>query len=158
VHSKASCNLSNLAMPAAIVDEKLRAAIVKYSKANTYVAAHFAQSQCSNKIDGEICGGEVFSVLFDDTEGCAARTCVACEDQQAIADGEEYLDEAELETPACPCGTESFTIVVGAALYDGSTDVKWCYLGLRCTACKLAAVYGDWKCEAGDVKAFLALV
>ena len=46
----------------------------------------------------------------------------------------------------------------GVALYAKSEDVRWLYLGLRCPACKLTAVYGDWKCEAGPYRELLARV
>jgi hypothetical protein len=138
-------------MSSAILDETLQEKIAAFSKANKYLATHFAQAVCT-------CGHAEFAVLLDDDEGCAARTCTACDDQQAIADGEEFLDGADLGEAACPCGAEVFTVAAGVALYADSTDVKWFYLGLKCSSCNLAAVYGDWKCEAGEVEALLALV
>ncbi len=33
------------------------------------------------------------------------------------------------------------------SLYEGSEDVRWLYVGCRCPACGLTAVYGDWKNE-----------
>jgi hypothetical protein len=111
-------------MSSAILDETLQEKIVAFSKSNKYLATHFAQSVCT-------CGATEFTVLLDDDQGCAARTCTACNDQQAIADGEEFLDEADLGEAACPCGAEVFTVAAGVALYADSTDVKWFYLGLK---------------------------
>jgi hypothetical protein len=130
-------------------NQALIEAIRAYSVKNAYIATLFGDSVCN-------CGNQTFTVLLDDNEGCAARTCVACEDQQPIADGEEYLDEADLGECACPCGQNAFEVTAGVSLYDDSTDVKWFYLGLRCPSCELAAVYGDWKCEAGDAQVLLA--
>ena len=60
----------------------IRAEIRRYSKDN-YPARHFADAVCA-------CGGRKFTILLNDDEGAAARTCVACEDQQPIADSAEY--------------------------------------------------------------------
>jgi hypothetical protein len=99
----------------------IRDEIRRYS-ADNYPAEHFADAVCG-------CGGRVFTVLLDDDTGAAARTCVACDDQQPIGDGEEYLDDAELGQCACPCGGEAFEVTAGVALYAGSEDVRWFYLG-----------------------------
>lgn len=129
----------------------IRDEVLRYSKDNAYVAQHFADAACP-------CGGQVFRVLLDDEQGAAARTCIVCGDQHPIGDSEEYLDEAHLGQCACPCGGEVFEVTAGVALYEGSEDVKWLYLGFRCPACGLIAVYGDWKCEAGGFRELLARV
>src|SRR5438105_3250675 len=116
----------------------IRDEILRYSKGVAYLAHHYADAVCK-------CGGKVFSLLLDDTQGAAVRRCVACEDEHPIGDSDEYLEEAELEECACPCGGEAFEITVAVSLYDGSEDVKWLYLGCRCPSCGLTAVYRDWK-------------
>ena len=132
------------------VDERFKDEIVKYSTANHYVASMFAQAVC-------LCGSRAFLILLDDDCGCAARTCGSCERQSAIGDGEEYLDDAEdLDECQCPCGESLFSVACGVTLYEGSNDAKWFYLCLRCEACQLTRVYGDWKCEAGDASALLS--
>jgi hypothetical protein len=128
-----------------------RAEVLRYSRENGYVARHFADAVCA-------CGGRVFSVLLDDDEGAAARECVACKHQHPIGDSEEYLDEADLGQCACPCGGEAFEVTAGVALYEGSDDVRWFYLGFRCPSCGLTAVYGDWKSESGNYRELLARV
>jgi len=129
----------------------IRDEVLRYSKANAYAAEHFADAVCA-------CGGRVFEVLLDDKQGAAARTCIGCGEQHPICDSEEFLDDAELGQCACPCGAEAFEITVGVALYEGSEDVKWLYLGFRCPACGLTAVYGDWKCEAGGYRELMSRV
>jgi hypothetical protein len=129
----------------------LRAEVARYAEANGYPAAHFADARCA-------CGGARFRVALDDVEGAAVRTCAACARAHPIGDSEEYLEGASLEECACPCGKELFEVSVGVSLYRGSDDVRWLYLGCRCPSCGLAAVYGDWKNEAGDYRAFLARV
>jgi hypothetical protein len=131
--------------------EDIRDEILRYSKDNGYLAQHFADAVCQ-------CGGRLFSVLLDDNEGAAARTCIACEHQHPIGDSQEYLDAAELGQCACPCGKETFEVTVGVSLYDESEDVRWIYLGFRCPTCEVTAVYGDWKNEFSGYRELLARV
>ncbi len=131
-------------------DKDLRAELRRYSR-NSYVAEKFADAICT-------CGGSTFRLALDDNEGAAVRTCLSCRKQHPIGDSAGYLADAELEECACSCGGETFEITVGVALYKGSEDVRWLYLGCRCLGCKLAAVYGDWKNECPDFRAFLAKI
>ncbi|MGE0387520.1 MAG: hypothetical protein AB7Q97_22555 [Gammaproteobacteria bacterium] len=130
----------------------LQEEIRDYSKRNGYPAERFADARCEN------CGATTFSILLDDAAGCAQRTCVTCKNEHFIGDSKQYADEAELGECACPCGTETFEASAGVHLYEGSADVKWFYLGLRCTACGLVAVYGDWKNEFEGYEGLLAQV
>ena len=118
----------------------IRAELLDYSKANAYLADHFADALCN-------CGGKVSRLALDDSVGAAVRSCVACKAEHPIGDGNEYLGDADLEECACPCGGEEFEITVGVSLYRDSEDVRWLYLGCRCPKCGLTAVYGDWKNE-----------
>lgn len=129
----------------------IRAEILRYSKGNEYPAHHFADAACP-------CGGGVFRLALDEDEGAAVRTCVACGAAHPVGDSGEYLDDAELEECACPCGGEAFEVSVGVSLYADSEDVRWLYLGCRCPACGLTAVYGDWKNEFPGYRELLARV
>ncbi|MGL6073535.1 MAG: hypothetical protein ACRC8S_05155 [Fimbriiglobus sp.] len=130
----------------------ISAEIARYSKEVGYLAEHFADALCH-------CGGRVFGLLLDDTQGVASRVCVACDaEAHPIGDSAEFMDEAEEEECACPCGEEAFEITVGVSLYADSEDVRWLYLGCRCLACKLTAVYGDWKNEFIGYRELLARV
>lgn len=129
----------------------VRTMLTAFSTANAYVAQHFADAVCT-------CGGTVFVVAVDDGAGAATRTCAQCKLAHAIGDSADYLDEAELEGCACPCGAERFELTVGVSLYEGSDDVRWLYLGCRCPACGLVGCYGEWKNEYEDYRALLALV
>lgn len=130
----------------------IRAEIVRYSKENGYPAEHFADAKCG-------CGGKVFGLLLDDTAGFASRVCIACDaEAHPIGDSAEFMAEAKEEEAACPCGEEAFEITVGVSLYADSEDVRWLYLGCRCPACGLTAVYGDWKNEFNGYRELLAQV
>jgi len=78
--------------------------------------------------------------------------------QHPIGDSEDYLEEAELEECECPCRFDKFEVTVGVALYGGTEDVKWLYLGCRCVRCGLTACYGDWKNEYEDFRELLKRV
>ena len=130
----------------------IRAEIVRYSKEVGYLAEHFADAVCP-------CGGRVFALYLDDTAGVASRVCVACDaEAHPIGDSAEFMDEAEEEECACPCGEEALEITVGVSLYDDSEDVRWLYVGCRCPKCGLTAVYGDWKNEYNGYRELLARV
>jgi hypothetical protein len=129
----------------------IRAELLRYSKANAYMAHHFADAVCK-------CGGKLFRLALDGNEGAAVRICVACKAEHPIGDRDEFLEDAELGECACPCGNEEFEITVGVSLYEGSEDVKWHYLGCRCPKCGLTAAYGDWKNEYVGYQELLARV
>src|SRR5437868_7896409 len=84
----------------------IRDEILRYSQSVTYLAHHYANAVCT-------CGGKVFSLLLDCTQGAAVRVCAGCKAEQPIGDSDEYLEEAELEEAACACGEDKFEITVG---------------------------------------------
>lgn len=129
----------------------IRDEVLRYSQLNAYVAQHFADAICA-------CGSRTFRLLLDDNEGAAVRVCSQCNTEHPIGDSQEFLEDASLEECACPCGAESFEITIGVSLYDDSEDVKWLYLGCRCSKCGLTAVYGDWKNEFIGYRGLLARV
>jgi hypothetical protein len=126
----------------------IRERLFVYSTKNGYPAEHFADASCG-------CGSHLFRLLLDDTEGAAVRICSACSTRHPMGDSEEYLEEANLEECECPCGSGSFEITVGVALYKEARAVRWIYVGARCPACGLTACYGDWKNEFDDYEQLL---
>jgi len=129
----------------------IRDEVLRYSKLNGYVAQHFAEALCA-------CGSKNFRLTLDDDEGAAIRICSQCNTEHTIGDSEDFLEDTSLEKCACPCGAESFEITIGVSLYDDSENVKWLYLGCRCSKCGLTAVYGDWKNEFIGYRELLARV
>ena len=131
----------------------IRAELLRYSRAN-YPAEHYADAVCNRSG----CDGRLFELWIDETQGVAVRVCARCKDKHPVGDSGEYLDEAELEQCECPCGSGVFEITAGAALYEGSGDVKWLYVGCRCPGCGLTACYADWKNEFPDYRKLLERV
>jgi hypothetical protein len=128
-------------------DTELFVEMLDYSARN-YPMAVMAAPRCG-------CGGEAFRLAVDDAEGAAVRTCVACGDVHPIADSAYYLDDAELEQCECPCGKDVFMLRVGVAVFRGSRDSRWVYIGLSCLSCHLAGVYADWKLDGDPSHAYL---
>jgi len=126
----------------------IQTVITAYSRANAYLATHFRDVSCA-------CGADQFQLLVDDNEGVGLRTCTACGLQHPIGDSQDYLESADLEECACPCGNSAFQLAAGVALYADSQDVRWLYLGCRCPQCSLVAVYADWKNEYPNYQEFL---
>lgn len=118
----------------------IRPELHRYSSLNGYPAQHFADAKCS-------CGSRSFQLRLDEAAGVAVRACATCGLVKLIGDGAEYLDEAAPEESECPCGSDVFELSAGVSLYEGTEDVRWFYLGCRCTRCGLTACYGDWKNE-----------
>jgi hypothetical protein len=129
----------------------IRTELLRYSERNGYAAEHFADATCK-------CGKKVFKLRLDDNQGAAVRTCVGCSAEHPIGDSDEFLDDADLGECACPCGCEEFEITVGVSIYEDSSDVRWLYLGCRCSKCGLTAVYGDWKNEFNGYQELLGRV
>ena len=129
----------------------IRDELLRYSKGVEYLAQHFADAICK-------CGGKLFRLALDDLQGAAVRTCIACKHEHPIGDSGEFFQEAELMECACPCGGEEFEITAAVSLYDDSEDVRWFYVGCRCPACGITAVYGDWKNEYNGYQELLARV
>lgn len=127
-------------------------AFLRERSANNYLATKFANARCAQ------CEADEHAIQLDDGAGVVVRTCRVCKTSHPVGDSAEFLDEAELDDCQCPCGNEMFQLTIGVALYEGSEDVKWLYVGLRCTECGLIGNYGDWKNEFNDYKKLLARV
>lgn len=129
----------------------IRDELIRYGKLNGYVPNAFADARC-------YCGATTFQLQMDEDEGAAVRICSSCNDEHPIGDSVDYLDGAELQHHECICDEGLFQITVGVALYEGSDDVRWLYIGCRCPNCSLTGCYGDWKNEFTDYKQLLARV
>jgi hypothetical protein len=129
----------------------IRLELRRYSHDNSYPAIHFADAVCS-------CGERVFHLNIAEDEGVAIRRCKQCGSEHPMGDSDEYLEEAEPEECECPCGNDTFEVTAGVALYEGSEDVRWFYVGCRCPHCGLTACYGDWKNEYIGYKGLLSRV
>ncbi len=93
------------------------------------------------------CGSSAgYRLRVDDEQGVAERTCAGCELVTLMLDSAEFIDEAELEGVACPCGGEVFDVAVGFA-FTAHSQVKWVSVGLRCKLDGVLGCYADWKID-----------
>jgi hypothetical protein len=123
--------------------------LARYSQ-NNYPATHFSDAVCP-------CAHRRFLLEIDEDAGVAVRVCDSCESRHVMFDGEDYLEDADLNDCQCACGGFVFEITAGIALYRNSDDVRWLYIAGRCPTCGRIACYGDWKNEADDHQRFLKL-
>ena len=129
----------------------IRAELLRYSDLNGYPTTHFADAVCQ-------CDGRHFRLFMDDSEGAAVRECASCRARHSIGDSDKYLADASLKECECLCNAGTFEITAGVALYQGSEDVRWFYVGCRCPNCGLTACYGDWKNEFAGYQRLLEQV
>ncbi|WDZ84580.1 hypothetical protein [Micromonospora cathayae] len=116
------------------------ATYIRHHQAGGYPVQHVKDVGCRH------CDGKTFHVTVDDEEGCALITCHDCQTGTPIADSADYLEDADLEECACPCGGETFTVGVGYAM-NTDNEVRWISLGLRCLTDGTLGVYTDWKID-----------
>jgi len=99
------------------------------------------------------CGSDVFILEADFDQGTARRTCAKCKKQHLMCDSAEYWDESEPEEWSCACNSNTTNIGVGFALRphepDEEPDVKWIYVGCRCSKCGTLGCFADWKINYG---------
>jgi hypothetical protein len=110
--------------------------------ASGYLATEFRVAQCA-------CGSRVFNLAMDSDEGTAKRTCVECSQTQFICDSEEYWKDASPKKWKCfgKCKSRTANICIGFALREDQKDVRWIYVGTRCSVCGVLGCYGDWKID-----------
>ena len=103
----------------------------------------FRLSQCT-------CGSIQFVLEADDDEGAARRVCAKCKLPHFICDSEEFWQDAEPDTWRCiECNGNEANIGIGFSLYPDSGDVKWLYVGTRCTKCAILGCFAGWKVGYG---------
>lgn len=85
-------------------------------------------------------------------------TCGSCAAAGFVADSQHFLDPEILHEDArctCLCDGREFEVLVGAALYEDSRDVRWWYVGGRCVRCDVLGIYVDWKDDGSPWEASL---
>lgn len=93
------------------------------------------------------CGGDTFTVRYDEDESAVGVKCESCGAEKLLADSAEYWDDAEPEDLECPmCRSRLYNVRVGFRRRR-SGSVKWVYIGVRCTQCKALGSPLDWKID-----------
>jgi hypothetical protein len=95
------------------------------------------------------CGSVEFTLEADDNEGAARRACTGCETAHFICDSDEAWQDAEPESWACiECKSDRANVGCGFSLRDDG-DVRWIYVGVRCTGCGALGCFAGWKIDYG---------
>jgi ribosomal protein S27AE len=106
--------------------------------AKAYPVSQFRGAKCE-------CGSDTFRLLADETEGGVQRTCMACGKSHFVCDSEEYWNSASPERWTCgECNSTEMNVGVGFSLYEDG-EIRWLYVGQRCTKCGLLDCVADWK-------------
>src|SRR5258707_2022663 len=117
--------------------QDLKEYLAAYSS-NSYKTDEFRLAECK-------CGSQEFSLWADADEGCAKRICLSCDEPHFICDSEEFWEESEPEEWKCvECGSRSANVGVGFSLYEDG-EVRWLYVGERCSSCGVLGCFAGWK-------------
>ena len=110
-----------------------------------YKASKVLSCACNN------CNNSIFKLNADKNEGCAERICIECNTASFICDSEEVWEDAEPKFVMCPCQNNTFELGIAFALRENS-DIRWVYIGQRCSSCGILACCIDWKIGYGDTQ------
>ena len=109
----------------------------RYGAGNAAVSA-FRLSECA-------CSSVTFMLDADDDEGCAKRTCTRCAAEHLICDSADYWNEASpIRLHCVECKNEPANVGIGFSLYEDG-EVRWVYVGVRCTNCGVLGCFAGWK-------------
>lgn len=124
---------------------------LKAYSTDSYVTHEFRLAKCS-------CGNTSFSLWADDGEGTAKRICSSCDNTHFLCDSEEYRsEETSTEWKCIKCKCKFANIGVGFSLYEDG-EVRWLYVGERCTRCGILGCVAQWKVAYAPSKQLLEQV
>lgn len=134
----------------------IRMELSRYSDLNGYPIDDFADVRCK-------CGNDEFYFRSDEDEGVAIRHCTKCGLEHLMGHSADFAKKAETWQHECHCGGNVFQITAGIHRYRNqddslSNDVRWLYLGCRCSKCGLVGCYADWKNEYNGYETLLAMM
>lgn len=114
----------------------IRQEIERYSAENGFPANDFEPLVCD-------CGCEEFTLFSDARGGGALAVCAECEMNLSIYDSADFIED--IGQNICECGHDRLYLMTGMAHYPDTVDVRWVYVGAKCTACGLVGVFVDWE-------------
>lgn len=117
--------------------EDIEQYLIAYT-ADAYPVHEFRLANCA-------CGCADFVLEADDDEGVARRRCAACEREHLICDSAERWEDGAPEQWSCECGSRHTNVGVGFSLYPEDSEIKWLYIGCRCSRCGVLGCFAGWK-------------
>ena len=93
------------------------------------------------------CGCDELRMVGDQDEGALQVVCTACGAKKLLLDSAEYWKEVSHRTIKCPgCKCKDYNVHVGFSRRENN-QVRWVYIGNRCTQCGLLGSAFDWKID-----------
>ena len=93
------------------------------------------------------CGNKDFFVEFDWDEGVTRIICSKCKSIKYLADSEENWEGIKPRKYKCvECKSTSANVGTGF-IYRDNGDVKWVYIGVRCSKCGILGSVTDWSID-----------
>lgn len=118
--------------------EDIKDYLIAYSN-STYPVQKVIISKCDK------CNGNEFLVEYDCDEGVVKIICKTCKTKKYLADSEEYWEDIRPKKYKCTeCKSIHANVGTGFA-YRDSGDIKWVYIGVRCSNCGILGSVADWK-------------
>jgi hypothetical protein len=125
--------------------EDIKDYLIAYSE-SAYPVQKVAISKCNK------CGCEEFLVEFDWDEGVSRVICKSCETIKYLADSQENWNDIKPRKYKCvECKSTHANVGIGYA-YRENGDIKWVYIGVRCSKCGILGSVTDWKIDFSPTK------
>lgn len=97
-------------------------------------------------VNCRLCGNDTFSLKIDQDEDVIQVRCSKCGAEKILLDGQEVWEGARPRVRTCPVckRCKTYNVRVGFLRRDNG-NVRWVYIGNRCTNCGTLGSYLDWK-------------
>ncbi len=93
------------------------------------------------------CGSHELLQIGDQDEGALQVKCTSCGTKKLLLDSAEYWKEVSHRTIKCGvCKAKAFNVAVGFSRRDNG-QVRWVWIGARCTSCHTLGSAFDWKID-----------
>lgn len=94
------------------------------------------------------CGNDSLQLRIDQNEDAIQIKCAKCNTKKIILDCEEVWEDAKPRLRKCSvCKTsKEYNVRVGFIRRENG-NVRWVYIGNRCTNCGTLGSYLDWKID-----------
>lgn len=93
------------------------------------------------------CGQNVFTIRVDRNEGAMQVTCVACKTKKRLLDSDGIWRDCSPRSVRCGICKERTNNVQVGLHRRANGDIKWVYIGNRCTGCGTLGSYTDWSID-----------
>lgn len=92
------------------------------------------------------CGKDIFKMWVDYDEDAIQVECAECGNKKILLDCVDIWEDANPELCECPVCRKSWNYNVKAGFVRKENhNVKWVYIGNRCTECGVLGSCLDWK-------------